>query len=72
MDRALRSLIYGLWIVGLVGMATAIGIFPGWEAGGWTGAATGGVIGFGSGALLSQAPSLFFDLLYGLLAFLAD
>lgn len=64
MDRALRSVTYGLWIVGLVGTATAIGIFSGWEATGWTGAATGGIIGYGSGSLLSQAPSVFFDLLF--------
>ncbi|MBP1874877.1 hypothetical protein J2Z19_004610 [Ensifer adhaerens] len=32
MDRALRSVMYSLWIVCLVGMATAIGIFSGWEA----------------------------------------
>ncbi len=42
MDRASQSVMYGLWIVCLVGMATAIGIFSGWEANGWMGAATGG------------------------------
>ncbi len=31
---------------------------------GWMGAATGGIVGYGSGALLSQAPSMFFDLLF--------
>lgn len=72
MDRALQSVMYGLWIVGLVGMATAIGIFSGWVADGWMGAATGGIVGYGSGALLSQAPSLFFDFLSGLLTFLGD
>lgn len=72
MDRALRSVIYGLWIVGLVGMATAIGVFSGWELDGWTGAVLGSVVGYGSGALLSQAPSLFFDALSGLPAFLGD
>lgn len=52
MVRALQSVMYGLWIVGLVGMATAIGIFAGWEANAWMGAATWGVIGYGGGALL--------------------
>ncbi|OOG67617.1 hypothetical protein B0E45_23530 [Sinorhizobium sp. A49] len=68
MDRASQSVMYGLWIVCLVGMATAIGIFSGWEANGWMGAATGGVVGYGGGALISQAPSLFFDLLFALLS----
>lgn len=63
MINGLQSVFYSIWVVSVVGMATAIGIAFGWQAHGLVGAATWGCLGYCGGALLSQAPSLLFDLL---------
>ncbi|MGH6806059.1 MAG: hypothetical protein ACREEJ_04295 [Ensifer adhaerens] len=63
MFKTLQSVMHGIWVVSIVGMATAIGIAFGWQDHGWVGAAACGFVGYCAGALLASSPSLFFDLL---------